>query len=200
MPGRLPEINLLPEFRRDNHIQSFFFYLFVVLILLSFVVIGYFYFTTNSKLETLSQQSSELSEQRDLLAAQKAELESDKGSAYEQAVTFVQNYAVPTSTLIVELNHLLPENSYLSNYDYSSSGVNIQSHFETLDAVAQYTNLLTNSELISDTKVDSINTFTLKEEETEDVSTQFNTIPRYESDFSLTINKRKLKEESTNNE
>lgn len=200
MPGRLPEINLLPEYRRDSQLQSVLFYLFVALTLLSFIVIAYYYFTTNSKLESLSQESAELSEQRDLLAAQKAALESDEGSAYEQAVTFAQNYAVPTSTLIVELNHLLPENSYLSDYDYSSSGVNIQSHFETLDAVAQYTNLLTNSELISDTKVDSINTFTLKEEETEDVSTQFNTIPRYESDFSLTINKRKLKEESTNNE
>lgn len=200
MPERLPEINLLPEYRRDSHLLSIVYYIFIALILLSFVALGYFYFSTKSKFETLSQEATELTEKRDLLAAEKEELESDDGSAYEQAVRFAQNYAVPTSKLIDELNHLLPENSYLSNYDYSSSGVNIQSHFETLDAVAQYTNLLTNSELISDTKVDSINTFTLKEEETEDVSTQFNTIPRYESDFSLTINKRKLKEESTNNE
>ena len=200
MPERLPEINLLPEYRRDSHLLSIVYYIFIALILLSFVALGYFYFSTKSKFEKLSQEATELTEKRDLLAAEKEELESDDGSAYEQAVRFAQNYAVPTSKLIDELNHLLPENSYLSNYDYSSSGVNIQSHFETLDAVAQYTNLLTNSELISDTKVDSINTFTLKEEETEDVSTQFNTIPRYESDFSLTINKRKLKEESTNNE
>ena len=200
MPERLPEINLLPEYRRDSHLLSIVYYIFIALILLSFVALGYFYFSTKSKFETLSQEATELTEKRDLLAAEKEELESDDGSAYEQAVRFAQNYAVPTSKLIDELNHLLPENSYLSNYDYSSSGVNIQSHFETLDAVAQYTNLLTNSELISDTKVDSINTFTLKEEETKDVSTQFNTIPRYESDFSLTINKRKLKEESTNNE
>lgn len=200
MPGRLPEINLLPEFRRDNHIQSFFFYLFVVLILLSFVVIGYFYFTTNSKLETLSQQSSELSEQRDLLAAQKAELESDKGSAYEQAVTFVQNYAVPTSTLIVELNDLLPDNSYLSHYEYSSSEVKIKSQFETLDSVAQYTTLLTNSNLLTDARVNTINTFSLKEEEAETDSQRFEIIPRYESDFSLNVNKRKLKEESIENE
>lgn len=200
MPERLPEINLLPEYRRDSHLLSIVYYIFIALILLSFVALGYFYFSTKSKFETLSQEATELTEKRDLLAAEKEELESDDGSAYEQAVRFAQNYAVPTSKLIDELNHLLPENSYLSDYSYRSSEVTILSHFETLDKVAQYTNLLNRSDYISDAKVNSINTFSLKEEETEEGSVQFEVIPRYESDFSLTIDKRMLKEESTEDE
>ena len=200
MPERLPEINLLPEYRRDSHLLSIVYYIFIALILLSFVALGYFYFSTKSKFETLSQEATELTEKRDLLAAEKEELESDDGSAYEQAVRFAQNYAVPTSKLIDELNHLLPDNSYLSDYSYRSSEVTILSHFETLDKVAQYTNLLNRSDYISDAKVNSINTFSLKEEETEEESVQFEVIPRYESDFSLTIDKRMLKEESTEDE
>lgn len=200
MPERLPEINLLPEYRRDSHLLSIVYYIFIALILLSFVALGYFYFSTKSKFETLSQEATELTEKRDLLAAEKEELESDDGSAYEQAVRFAQNYAVPTSKLIDELNHLLPENSYLSDYSYRSSEVTILSHFETLDKVAQYTNLLNRSDYISDAKVNSINTFSLKKEETEEGSVQFEVIPRYESDFSLTIDKRMLKEESTEDE
>src|SRR5699024_201660 len=132
----------------------------------------------------------------DTLQIKKASLETDEGSAYEQAVAFAEYYSVPTSFLITELNRLLPDDSYLSDYTYSTSEVKIVSHFETLDTLANYTTKLMNSDFLTDVKVESINTFTLKEEETEDDATQFDVIPRYDGDFSLTINKQKIKEES----
>lgn len=200
MPDRLPEINLLPEVRQESSLQAILFYIFVALIIISFIVMGYLYFSTNSKLSSAQAETSELSDERDTLQIKKASLETDEGSAYEQAVAFAEYYTIPTSFLITELNRLLPDDSYLSDYTYGSSEVKIVSHFETLDTLANYTTKLTNSDLLTDVKVESINTFTLKEEETEDDATQFDVIPRYDGDFSLTINKRKIKEESAKNE
>lgn len=200
MPDRLPEINLLPEVRQESSLQAMLFLIFVALIVVSFIVMGYLYFSTNSKLSSAQSETSELSDERDTLLIRKASLEADEGSAYEQAVSFAEHYAIPTSYLITELNRLLPDDSYLQDYSYSNSEVKIVSHFETLDTLANYTTKLTNSEYITDTKVESINTFTLKEEEADDNTSQFEVIPRYDGDFSLTINKQKIKEESETNE
>lgn len=200
MPDRLPEINLLPEFRHESRTQSILFLIFVALVLIAFAFMGYLYFSTKSKLATTTSEVSELTEQRDLLTAQKNQLEADETSAYEDAVHFVENYAIPTSVIVTELNRLLPEEGFLSEYDYNSSGVKVVSHFETLDDVAGYTTKLINSEYFTDTKVESIETFALKEEEGDDGQVLFNVIPRYESDFSLLINKHKIKEESLRDE
>lgn len=199
MPDRLPEINLLPEVRQESSTQAILFFIFVGLVIVSFIVMGYLYFSTNSKLSSAQSESSELSEERDTLEIQKASLESDEGSAYEQAVTFAEYYAVPTSLLITELNRLLPDESYLSDYTYSSDEVKLVTHFETLDTIADYTTKLINSDYLTDSTVESINTFSLKEEEVEGAS-QFDVVPRYEGDFSLTINKNKLKEEFAEDE
>ena len=196
MPDRLPEINLLPEVRQESSLQAILFFIFVALIIISFIIMGYMYFSTNSKLSRAQAETTELSDERDILLIRKASLDTEEGSAYEQAVTFADYYTVPTSLLITELNRLLPDNSYLSDYTYSTSEVKIVSHFERLDTLANYTTKLTNSEYLTDVKVESINTFTLKEEEIEDDQVQFDVIPRYDGDFSLTINKQKIKEES----
>ena len=200
MPDRLPEINLLPEVRHESAAQAILLFVFVGLVIISFIVMGFLYFSTNSKLSSAQTKSNELSDERDTLLIQKASLETDEDSHYEQAVNFAEYYAVPTSTLITELNRLLPEKSYLSEYAYSNAQVNIVTHFETLDTAANYTSKLINSEYLTDTKVESINTFSLKEEEADDGSAQFDVIPRYEGNFSLTIDKRKIKEESATNE
>lgn len=200
MPERLRDINLLPEVREESSLQANLFFIFVGLILLSFIVMGYLYFSTNSKLQTAETEATELSDERDTLLTQKNSLEADEGTGHEQAVAFAENYAVPTSTLITELNDLLPDDAYLSDYTYRSSEVSVTSHFETLDQVADYTTKLTNSDYLSDTRVDTISTFSLKEEETDETTTNFDVIPRYEGDFSLTIDKQKVKEESTDNE
>lgn len=200
MPERLPDINLLPEFRRDSNLQLVIFYLFVGLILLSFIFIGFFYFSTKSKLNTAQSEVSELSAQRELLVTEKAELESDQGSTYEQAVKFAEHYAVPTSSMLVELDRLLPDDSYLSEYNYSTSGVEVTSHFETLDTVAHYTTQLLNSSYFIDTKVDTIEAFSLKEEETENLEDSLNIVPRYESRFMLSVDKKLLREGLTDDE
>lgn len=202
MPGRLPKINLLPEYKRDSNAQAVIFYLFLALTIVAMITISYFYFSTKGKLETVMNERTKLTDQRDILAAQIGTLEDDDLSLYEQSVLFAENYALPTSTLIVELNELLPPKSYLTNYSFDGAGVKIVSHFETLDSIASYTVSLEESDFLTEMQVDSIRTFTLRtgEEDETDRGTQFDVLPRYESDFSLKVHKEKLKGESANHD
>lgn len=201
MPNQLPEINLLPEVREESRLHLIIFYMFIGLIILSFILIGYLYFSTNSKLTKAEKESVALQDDRDLLQIKVDNLEASETSTnYEDAVAFAEYYQMPTSSLINELNRLLDDNSYLSSYNYSTEAVDLVTHFETLDMAADYTTRLTASDYITDTKLNSLTTFSLKEEEAEDDIVLFDVMPRYEGDFSLLINKDKLKEESTEDE
>src|SRR5699024_9064572 len=175
--------------------------MFTGLIIISFILIGYLYFSTNSKLTKAEKESVALQDDRDLLRIKVDNLQaSETPSNYEDAVAFAEYYQIPTSSLISELNRLLADNSYLSSYNYSTEAVVLETHFETLDMAADYTTRLTASDYIIDTKINSLTTFSLKEEEGEGDIVLFDVMPRYEGDFSLLINKDKLKEESTEDE
>lgn len=200
MPNRLPDINLLPEIRQESPLQAILFYIFVGLIVVAFIGLGYLYFSTNNKLSDAQTESTQLEENRDVLEIKLGNLEDQGGSAnYEKAISFAEYYQLPTSTLITEFNELLPDDSYISTYTYNSSQVNVTTHFESLDVLADYTKRLTNSDYVIDATVGSISTFSLKEE-TEGDDVNFDVIPRYEGDFSLMINKEKVREESTEDE
>src|SRR5690625_4516813 len=117
MPDRLPEINLLPDYRREGSAPSILFFIFVALIIIAFIVMGHLYSMTQSNLDRGTSEENQLTDKTDSLELQKATLETDDDSRYEQAVAFAQNYAIPTSVLISEIDHLLPDESYLREYN-----------------------------------------------------------------------------------
>jgi|SRR5690625_3571851 len=198
MPDRLPDVNLLPKYERQSAGAFYLFLAIIILTLLAYGFIGVYYFTTKSKLTNAEATYTELSEKADGLRAQVDELETG-GTGLAQAVTFAENYNIPTSILIEELNEYLPERGYLSEYSYSNQVAEVTTHFEALDVVAGYTTDLLTSDYIRDTKVDNIETFLLKEEENA-TTVDFSTIPRYESKFTLQINKQNLKGASREDE
>ena len=200
MPERIPEINLLPEIREENPIYAYLFYIFLVLILISFIVMTYLYFSTNNKLDDALTKSEELSVQRESLFTELDRLEANESSQFEQAVTYVESHQLPTSVLIDKLNNLLPKHAYLSEYVYNNLEVEVTTEFETLDQVANYITDVTNLDYVSDIQLDKVESFLLKDEDSDEEIVDFTTIPRYESDFSLTIDKPKLKEESEKDE
>lgn len=195
MPEGLPDINLLPKYERQSPGTFYVFITMIIIILLSFILLGFFYFTTKNKLQTKEAEYEELSLEVEELQAQVQQHETG-GTSLEQAVAFVENYNFPTSNFITELNDLLPEHSYLSEYEYGNQVTEVFAHFEKFDTVANYTTELTTSDYILDTKVDKVESFGLKEEVPEENIVNFNVIPRYEAEFTLDINKQKLKGES----
>lgn len=196
------EINLLPQYERKSQNLFYYFLLFLIVILISYSLFGFYYFSTKSKVKAVDIKQEQLNVEMEELDMELNEETADETLSIEQAVLFAENYNIPTSTLILELNDLLPEQSYLSDYTYSNKVSNIIVHFETLDAIANYTSDLTTTDFLEDAKVNEISTFELKEDadqdEDEDIvedKIQFDIIPRYEADFTLDINKEKLKGE-----
>lgn len=194
MPERLPDINLLPKFERESYTKNLIILILIALIIISYILIGFYYFYTKKQLETLNENYSNLNEEVHLKTTELEQLQSGS-SLLEQAISFVENFQIPTSIFITELDNLLPDNSYLSEYQYNNGSTNITVNFESLDKVAQYTTSLTNSNYIIDTKVDQVETFSLGE--SNEVEEQFDTIPRYRTNFTLITDKQKLKGEST---
>lgn len=186
MPHRLKNINLLPDYEKERAGLFYLFIFLIVITLLAYMTIGFYYFSTKGKLEKAETTYAKLEEKAELLRAQVDEIQADD-NRLEQAVSFVENNNILTSTLIEELHDLLPNYSYLSNYTYNREEVNLVTHFETLDMTAEYTTNLLTSKYIRDTKVDNISTFILKEEENLEVT------PRYEANFTLQIAPHLLK-------
>lgn len=190
MPERVPDINLLPKYERESASLFYIFITFLVITIIGYGVIGSYYFTTKSKLAEAETKYTELSDQAETLRIQVAQLESG-GIDLEQSVLFAENYDMPTSYLVEELNDLLPDDGYLVDYTYSNRVADIVTHFESLNIVAEYTTELLSSEFVTDTKLSTVDSFTLREDEHDDE--QFTTIPRYEAKYTLNINRQHLK-------
>lgn len=200
MPEELPDINLLPKYERQSSSTFYLIIAMLIIILVSFILLGFYYFSIKNKVQTAEAEYEEISLKVEELEAQVQQLEVGGTSTLDQAVGFIENHNIPTSMFITELNDLLPEHSYLSEYEYANQVAKVFAHFEQLDTVANYTTELTTSDYMLDTKVDKVETFGLKEEIPEEDIVNFNVIPRYEAEFTLNINKQKLKGESAEDE
>ena len=200
MPEGLPDINLLPKYERQSASTYYVFIAMIIILFTSLLFLGCYFFLTKHKLQETEAKYEQLNIEAEGLKAQVEQLESGGTPSLEQAVSFVESHSIPTSVFITELNDLLPEQSYLSEYEYGSQVAKVTVDFETLDIVAGYTTKLIKSDLIKDTKIDEVETFVLKEEEQEENQVMFDTIPRYKTVFTLQVDKQKLKGESREDE
>ncbi|WP_062355439.1 PilN domain-containing protein [Bacillus kwashiorkori] len=186
----LPEINLLPKYEKENSIIQLIVLIFIILwaLLLSFIVFQYF--QTKSDKQVLDQRIETLTLEKSTLETKLTNQNSEEKATLADAVNYAQMLTAPTSKLVEELLALLPENSYLSSYSYGSSQLSVQTQFESLDIVATYVRSLVASPFFTDVKVNNISTFTI--EEVADSEEKYDTIPRYDVSFSLSVNRSAL--------
>lgn len=189
----LPDINLLPPYQREGRRLYYLFIFLLICLLIAYVYIGYDYFTTKSHLSDVDDEYAILSDEYDELEERVNQKQAEESNLAD-AVAFVENYNMPAAIFIEELNDLIPDNNYLSEYQYSSQEAQIVTHFESLDLISRYTTDLLAFNYVQDVKVDQINTIELKDE---DELESFSIIPRYEADFSLQIDKHELKKGAT---
>ncbi len=200
----LPDINLLPEYERENSLLYILFWIGLIISFILFGVLGYFYFTeknsmkeTDSLLQELYDEKSQLEEQ---LAALTTEEETD---SIVNAATFIENHLIPTSAFIDELITLLPENGYLSNYNYTYQSVDIETQFETMGEAADYVSALLASNYVKDAMINEIYTFELSSEENEageNEEEMFNVIPRYNVSYTIDVDQSFMREAGGGNE
>jgi len=190
MPDRVPDINLLPKYERESSLPYILFIILTVITVFAYGLITYYFFSTKSKLNKADDRYAELDKEVLSLQTEIDGLESAQASL-KDAVTFVEQYDMPTSYVIKEVNDTLPDHSYLSFYSYRNQKVKVRSQFESLDDISLYTTRLNESDFFNDTKIDVITSFELGEvnEDPEDFHEQL----RYEADFDLIVNRYYLK-------
>ncbi|RLL47867.1 hypothetical protein D8M04_00890 [Oceanobacillus piezotolerans] len=199
----LPDINLLPKYERQNSLAFTLFITGLVTCLLLFAVLIYFFITLKDNLAETEESISQLTEEKSLLEARMNALmtEDESGGSFESAVTYAESYIIPTSDFIHELITLLPENSYLNNYNYDYQSVTVETQFETMNDAAGYIAVLQNSNYIDDVVINDITTLDPVAEQTAEEgmgSKFFDVIPRYIVNYSIDVNQAFLtREEGT---
>ena len=200
----LPDINLLPKYERQSSIAYILFLVGLVISIVLFIVLIYFYFSTKNSLEDTEQQVNQLTQEKTILEERLAQATTDDGAdTLENAVAYAEHHIVPTSTFIDELFTLLPENSYISNYNYNYQTVDIETQFETMHDAAAYVEQLNESNFVRNVVVNQMNTVELAtEQQEEEVNDErlFETIPRYNVSYSIDVNQNYLKEEGNKDE
>lgn len=151
----LPEINLLPKYERQNPVEYMIFLAALILFALLLSLQVFFHFYTQSALKKTDVKIVELTDEKNLLVAEKTRRDNEVLS-YNKAFEFVEQRVMPTSVVMDEVVNLLPENGYLNKFDYNYQTVDIDIQFASLSEVATYLDLLQTSIFVKDIQVNQI--------------------------------------------
>src|SRR5690625_1471160 len=152
----LPEINLLPKYQRHSSLSYILFLIGMIVSVILFVTLAIFYFNYNGKLNEAEKQFNRLEQEKEILEQQLASLEANQEETLEGAVRFAKQFVLPASPLIDEFVMQLPQDSYLTSYDYNYGSVQIQSQHANKSDVATYVNNLVTSEFMKDVKLNEV--------------------------------------------
>lgn len=198
----LPDINLIPKYERENSLPYILFISGLIICLLLFIALIFFYFHTKTNLADAQEQLNELNDEKMILEEKLASLDSDNETqSIKDVVTYLDKHIVPTSYLIDELLDQLPNNGYLSNFNYDYQSVEVETQLETMSDVASYVNNLNQSDFITDVQVNEMGTFELEEEGKDaDMDDFYKNVPRYNINYSIDIDQESLRNESEHDE
>lgn len=192
MPNHLPEVNLLPKHERSSSSYFQMFIGLIIILILAYGLLGFYYFTSKSQLKEEQATYTQVISDNEVLQAQIDQSTSSDDVNLADVLSFIEGHDMRTSYLLEEVDELLPEDSYLSEYVYDNYEGALTVHFETLDDVAQYTKKLTESSFSTDVLVDEVGTFKPRDnEETNEEILLHN--PRYETTFTIDIEKDTLR-------
>ena len=194
----IPNINLLPKTQRRGSDSNL---LLIIVGIVGALVLSVFmwqYFSVRGDVADRTKQQEQLQTELAELQTKLTSLTSNltKGSLQE-SVTFVERVSYAVSPLIDEAEDLLPNNTYLTNYEFSETAVSISVNFETIASIAQYVSLLENSPYFKDAQLSAVNQLEIAVGETAETDTtkeeeKFKEIPRYSTSISLAINESYL--------
>lgn len=185
----IPNINLLPKTNQKGSESNLLMILVGIIGAIVLTIFSWQYFSARSDYADYTAQQEQLQAeltklQNDLLALTNV---LPQGSL-EESVTFVERVSYPVSPLINEAEGLLPNNTYLTNYQFSETAVSIAVNFETLTAISQYVSLLENSPYFTDAQLSTVNQLEISVGEKADGEENFDEIPRYSTNITLAIN------------
>lgn len=183
----IPDINLLPSLKKKSNTSALVTALVGIVTLLLVGLFIWLYFDAKSSVAELQVEEAILVTQRDQLQKEyNALLTKNKGSL-EDSVAFVERVSYKVSPLIDETQNLLQEHTYLRNYAFSDTSLQVTVDFETISAVSTYVQKLENSPYFSDVQVGAISNFDVTPSEFQKEENRFTEVPRYSVNLTIAI-------------
>lgn len=188
----VPEINLLPKMERQKSnsilIIAIALILFVTILLLFFIQ----YLSLKKEVDSLTVEETYVStEKADLTEHIELTNTSNQGTLAE-SIIFAESVSYPVSPLLIEVDSLLAENTYLRRYDFLEQSVVVSVDFETMTAISKFVEKLLESDYFTDVKIDQISNFEAVTDLENSQVVNFEVIPRYSATISLTIDQAYL--------
>ncbi len=193
MPRPLPDVNLLPKIERNTTSHFTIFIGLIVALVVAYGLIGFYYFTTKSSLQDEQATYTQISQDNEVLEAQIDQSLSSDDVDISDIFSFIEGVNMRTSYFLEEIDELLPDDSYVSEYVYNDFSSEIMVHFETFDDISAYTTSLRESSFSKDIFVDEIETFDPMEDEREGFDRYLHETPRHETTFTIDLNEQVLR-------
>lgn len=189
----IPDINLIPNNEQEDGQSKLFFILLGILVMILLAVMSWLYFTAKAEVTSATNEKQTLQTERDALQLELSTLQGAEQGTVEESLAFIEHISYPVTPLIEETKGLLPENTYLREYDFGESAVTFSVDFETLHAVSTYISRLEGSPYFLDVQVGTIEEFELGSEgEQQNEETRFSEVPRYTVEVTLAIDNAQL--------
>lgn len=190
----VPEINLLPKIERKQS-SNLVIILGIVLVLAIVLFLGMQLFSLKKDINALTLEETQAVAERDVLAAQASTPNTEEKGSLSSSVTFVESVSYPVSPLINEVQGLLVENTYLRDYQFGETAVNIKADFETMIDLSIFVEKLLNSAYFTDVQVQGISSFEPSvgtEDNSDSTEINFDMQSRYSATISLIIDQAYL--------
>lgn len=183
----IPDINLLPPLKKKNNQSPIIVWLLTLLTLLLLTLFVWLYFDARSDVAQLQAEEEMLITQRAQLQEEYDSLISQNKGTLEDSIAFVERVSYKVSPLIDETQNLLQEHTYLRNYAFSDTSLQVTVDFETITAVSTYVNELENSPYFTDVQVGTVSNFDITPSELQEEENRFEEVPRYSVNLTIAI-------------
>lgn len=184
----IPNINLMPKIEKGPTSLKFAFILVGILSMLTIILLAFLYYSAKNEIADAISTRDTLIATRNELQVNVTSLDTKNQESLQESVTFVERVSYPVTPIISETKNLLPPNTYMRSYEFSTLGVTVIVDLETLNAVSVYVSDLKNSPYFNDIKVGTIEAFEIDSMKEELREPQFAEVPRYVIEIELTIN------------
>ncbi|KIL44563.1 PilN domain-containing protein [Jeotgalibacillus soli] len=184
----LYQVNLLPKIEKRRKTATIVAFLTGLVLILLCLFMIYEYISSQHQIDALRVSEQQL--RAGLLQLENNAGAESTGSSLESIVSYAEGLSFETSLLIAELTNLLPDNAYLTSYDFLEDNVAVEIQFETMTEVSLYIERLGASSYFTDVKVEEIRAYTLEEMDT--TEEQFMVIPRYVTMILLEVDKKTI--------
>lgn len=183
----VPEINLLPKMERQKSNSILVLVISLILLVTILLLLSVQYMSLKKEVNRLTEEETYATEEKEDLTEQVNLINiSDQGTLAE-SVVFAENVSYPVSPLLIEVDSLLEENTYLRRFDFMEQSVDVSVDFETMTAISNFVEKLLQSDYFTDVKIEQISNFEADQDLEDSRIINFEIIPRYSATINLTI-------------